>query len=339
MGVIKQAGNTIGGFFGRTGDMIGNATGSNTTGSVDQYQEFTPTMIDSAALRRNITDQASQLKDQNVAAFNSAVNGQRGISPALAAYLSGNNLAQANTAASQQATNTAANVDFQTQLANQQARANAHQMNQNSYYQSKGLNQNYQEGAANRSQATIGGMIGGAASALSSVAFSDERLKESISKEDYADGFPEEGEHEYHEILMGRWKPQEDGVPSMQVIHERGELAGEERAEHRDDFTGRTGNVSVKDPSVNEFLNSLTPHLYKYKEGMAGDDGGAPHLGIMAQNLEKTLAGQGIVKETQEGKAIDINQLAGSLAAGLGAVHRRLEQLEARRDKRKRQNA
>ena len=112
-------------------------------------------------------------------------------------------------------------------------------------------------------------------------------------------------------------------------MHEGGETPNEERMERANgDYTNRVGQVDESDSHVNDFLESLTPHMYKYKEGTVADDGGKPHLGIMAQNIEQTTAGKGIVKDTEAGKHLDVAQLSGSLAAGLGAVHRRLAAIE-----------
>jgi len=260
--------------MGAVGKFLGNSTGVTQTGRADAYKEYNPTMIDPSAMQQNINQQAGQQKDQNVNSFNAAVNSQRGVSPTIAAMLMGNNLASANQQASQQATNAGANVGFQSQLANQQAGFQAHQLNSQNYNAAMGLNQGYAEGAANRSQATLGGLMQGGGAALTLL--SDERIKEKKKK----------------------LNPDDD------------------------------------ESSVNEFLESLSPHSYKYKEGSDGDDGGKQHVGIMAQNVENTEAGEGIVSENENGtKQLDVAQLTGSLAAGLGAVHRRLQQLEGRKVK------
>jgi hypothetical protein len=260
--------------MGAVGKFMGNATGVTQTGRAGPYKEFNPTMIDPAAMQQNINAQSGQQKDQNVNSFNAAVNSQRGVSPTIAAMLMGNNLASTNQQASQQATNAGANVGFQSQLANQQAGFQAHQQNSQNYNAAMGLNQGYSEGAANRSQATMGGLMQGGGAALTLL--SDERIKEKKKK-----------------------------------------LSPED-----------------EDGAVNEFLESLSPHSYQYKEGSDGDDGGKQHLGIMAQNVEGTEAGEGIVSENGNGtKQLDVAQLTGSLAAGLGAVHRRLQQFEGRKAK------
>jgi hypothetical protein len=85
------------------------------------------------------------------------------------------------------------------------------------------------------------------------------------------------------------------------------------------------------DEAIEEFLESLTPHKFKYKEGSEGDDGGKKHMGVMAQKIEKTEAGEGMVSENSNGtKQLDVSQLTGSLAAGLGAIYKRLKILESK---------
>lgn len=274
---------------------LGGSLGTSTTGAVNPYKEFTAQQINSSNLQQNINQQASQQKEQNITGFNSAINAQRGISPSLAAYLQGNNLSQANTMASQQAMNTGANIDFQTQLANQQAVAQAHQMNQSGYLGAQGLQQGYNEGAANRAQATMGGILQGGGAALGLL--SDQTLKEPVD--------------DYHSHIMGMTEIKGAIDPSKYKSESNKEM-----------------ELNEDDSHIHDFLNSLTPNMYRYKEGSAGDDGGKTHLGVMAQNLEKTEAGQGIVNQTEQGKSLDVAQLAGSLAAGLGAVHRRLLKLE-----------
>lgn len=258
---MGKIGSSIGSFFGKS-------TGASNAHTAAAYKEFTPTMINSLALQKNIANQAGQQKDQNVNSFNAAISGQTGISPTMSSYLMGNNLAAANQQASQQATNAGANLDFQTQVANQQSAFQAHQMNSSNYNAAMGLNQNSSESAANRGNNLLSGLIqGGAAMAV----LSDENTKENKKKL----------------------------------------------------------NPSDDDNSVNEFLDSLTPYNYSYKADSEGYDGGKQHLGVMAQNIERTDAGDGIVSENENGnKQLDVAQLTGSLAAGLGAIHRRLKELE-----------
>lgn len=311
--------------------------GFEKTGNATTYREYSPQQVDATALQKNITDQSGQLKDQNVNSFNSAVSGTRGINPALAAYMMGNNLAQANTAASQQATNASANAGFQAQQANQQAGLQANAQNSQNYNAAQGINQNYNEGAANRTQATISGLLQGGGAAIGLL--SDENLKEEVGHYSSSNASGDDNSYydEDHEMLMGRWRPKDDGnsqldrgTPFQRAMHEGGETRNEERMEHANgDYSNRVGEVDESDKHVSDFLESLTPHMYKYKQGTAGDDGGKPHLGIMAQNIEKTTAGKGIVQETEAGKQLDVAQLSGSLAAGLGAVHRRLAAIEA----------
>lgn len=273
-------------FVGKVGNMFGAGTGYNAaSGQLNPYQQYqaknvNSQKVNSQGLQNAIGTQANQQKASNVNNFNAAVGSQRNINPALASMMMGNNLAQANTAASQQAATLQAQTDFQGQMFNaqnqtqtdmfnsQQAQA-AHGMNQQSYYNAQGINTGISENQANRSQQTIGGLLSGGSAALALM--SDERIKDGKKK------------------------------------------------------------LKSDDEAIEEFLESLTPHKFKYKEGSEGDDGGKKHMGVMAQKIEKTEAGEGMVSENSNGtKQLDVSQLTGSLAAGLGAIYKRLKILESK---------
>lgn len=83
--------------------------------------------------------------------------------------------------------------------------------------------------------------------------------------------------------------------------------------------------------STEEFMSSLKPQEYEYKVGNIADDGQKPHIGVMAQDLEKTPQGASAVMDTPEGKMVDTKQLAMMLAASIGELHNRLSALEDRK--------
>lgn len=82
--------------------------------------------------------------------------------------------------------------------------------------------------------------------------------------------------------------------------------------------------------STEEFMSSLKPQEYEYKVGTIADDGQKPHVGVMAQDLEKTPQGASAVIDTPEGKMVDTRQLAMMLAASIGDLHSRLSMLEGK---------
>lgn len=297
---IKSIGNSIGG-------VLGNATGATQAHTATPYKEFTYEPINMDQMTNSINQQANIQRDNNVGSFNAAIAGQTGINPALAAQMMGNNLASSNLGASQQAVQANAQANLQGQMFNRQMSQSTHGMNAGNYNSAMGLNQNSAESAANRSSAFLGGLMQGGGAALP-LLMSDERLKESVDSDNDDDDF--------HGHFMGNYE-QRGKVDPSHYPPEQSNVGHSDSMELADD-----------DSHIHEFLNSLTPNMYKYKGDSVADDGGQSHLGVMAQNIEQTEAGQGIVKETENGKALDVTQLSGSLAAGLGSVHRRLMKLE-----------
>lgn len=82
-------------------------------------------------------------------------------------------------------------------------------------------------------------------------------------------------------------------------------------------------DIAKFDPS--DFLDSLTSYRYHYKKPEMGQ---GPHLGIMAQDLEKTPEGASMVEDTPEGKKIDYGKGFGTILAALSDMHARVKELE-----------
>lgn len=78
------------------------------------------------------------------------------------------------------------------------------------------------------------------------------------------------------------------------------------------------------DQAADEFLNSLQPHAFTWKDPNAAPNpkaANAPNLGIYAQEVEKTPWGQSIVQQEPGGyKQLDIKALTTALAAGAGTL-------------------
>jgi hypothetical protein len=293
LGVPKMIAGALG--------MGGGDSGGGGSVNINPYKEYTAQLVNAGLLRENINQQAAVMKDQNVAAFNSGIAGQRGVSSALAAQLQGNNLATANANQSAQASALGAQADMAAQQFNSQAQERAHALNAQSYYNAHGINAQYNIAQANRDSQLLGGIISGVGAAA--MMASDSRLKEPVVDDD-----EEDEEMRLHNFIMGR----NNGM----------------KKKSSSPANGSNMKVAPTDENVEKFLASLTPHMYKYKEGSVADDGGNTHLGVMAQNLEKTEAGKAVVKDTPHGKMIDTNQLTGSLAASVGTLYERITKLE-----------
>jgi hypothetical protein len=78
--------------------------------------------------------------------------------------------------------------------------------------------------------------------------------------------------------------------------------------------------------SVQRFLGALQPASYRYRD--PAQHGGGRHVGIMAQDLERTPEGASMVSDTPGGKQIDGGKLTGAIAAATADLNRRIEELE-----------
>lgn len=86
-------------------------------------------------------------------------------------------------------------------------------------------------------------------------------------------------------------------------------------------------DIEPGEPDVDEFLKSLRAYRYRYKNPANGK---GPQLGVMAQDLEKSVAGRQAVVNTPQGKMVHGAKLAGALAAAMASVDQRLRKVESK---------
>lgn len=91
----------------------------------------------------------------------------------------------------------------------------------------------------------------------------------------------------------------------------------------------RAKDIEGKEPDVDAFMASLRPIAFDYKSGGAGA-GEAPgrHIGVRAQDVEKTPEGRTMVKDTPQGKMLDMAKGFGMILASLASLHEKYEDLE-----------
>lgn len=76
--------------------------------------------------------------------------------------------------------------------------------------------------------------------------------------------------------------------------------------------------------AVSDMLDKIAPSTFRYK-GSA-----RPETGLMAQDLERSSIGRGLVRETPQGvKAVDVGRTAMTSMAALADMHARLKRVEA----------
>jgi hypothetical protein len=77
---------------------------------------------------------------------------------------------------------------------------------------------------------------------------------------------------------------------------------------------------------LDEFLSRLEPYSWEYKNPERDGDG--RHYGVMAQDLERSRMGRGMVHETPRGKVVDTRKVAMGGLAALADHHERIAALE-----------
>lgn len=75
-----------------------------------------------------------------------------------------------------------------------------------------------------------------------------------------------------------------------------------------------------------DFMDALKGYVFEYKNPMHGE---GKRVGVMAQDVEKSKMGKMMVKNTPEGKMIDMPQAVGATMAGLGELNKKVSMLEA----------
>ncbi|NJN94481.1 MAG: tail fiber domain-containing protein [Anaerolineales bacterium] len=81
-------------------------------------------------------------------------------------------------------------------------------------------------------------------------------------------------------------------------------------------------------PSIENMLKKLKAYRYEYKDGEKHGEG--KQFGVMAQDLEKTPEGKSMVKETKDGKMVDVGKLANAAMASVVSMHEKQEALESK---------
>jgi hypothetical protein len=86
-------------------------------------------------------------------------------------------------------------------------------------------------------------------------------------------------------------------------------------------------NVSKGDDAIEGFLNKLQAYNYEYKNP---EHGQGERAGIMAQDAEKSDLGEKLVKESPEGKQIDVSKGLSAMLAAAANLNKRLNKLEGK---------
>ena len=83
-------------------------------------------------------------------------------------------------------------------------------------------------------------------------------------------------------------------------------------------------NIKQDDFDTQDFLDKITGFKYEYKDPFK--HGSGERLGVMAQDLQGSKAGNQIVKPTEDGLAIDSTAAVSPILASLGQINERLKE-------------
>ena len=84
-------------------------------------------------------------------------------------------------------------------------------------------------------------------------------------------------------------------------------------------------NVVPAEDKLEKFLAALEPYQYEYKNPEHGE---GDFISPMAQDLEKSELGRGMVADTPEGKAVDYSRAGGVMLATAAMLNDRMSELE-----------
>jgi hypothetical protein len=89
-------------------------------------------------------------------------------------------------------------------------------------------------------------------------------------------------------------------------------------------------DIKPSDKEIAELLAKLKGFSYRYKDPSAPGAGEGERFGPMAQDLERSKAGKAMVRDTPDGKMVDMNQAVMTALAALAHVDKRISKIERR---------
>jgi hypothetical protein len=95
------------------------------------------------------------------------------------------------------------------------------------------------------------------------------------------------------------------------------------------DSLARSRNEQMATPSQ-QMMNTIEPYAYRYKQGVPGEDPSRQNYGVMAQDLQKTPMGASVVRETPDGKMIDVPKAVGVQFAAQADLQDQINELRKR---------
>lgn len=79
---------------------------------------------------------------------------------------------------------------------------------------------------------------------------------------------------------------------------------------------------------IDEMMDKLTARTYRYKDDVHGK---GERVGVMAQDMERSKMGAGVVREMPYGKGLDVNRALSAALAATARLNERLRKVERKR--------
>lgn len=232
--------------------------------------------------------QLQQQSEQNIAAQNAAMAGARGINPALAARLVGNQAAQAQQQTNQQA----AILRSQEQQAAEGALA--------------GL-------ATNTRGQDMSGTASSEATSLAQQSMLQQQAEADRRAQMAKEGINIQSHQTQQAAEQSQDKQMGDFVSNL----------GQAAVSFSDKELKKEVKTGSKD--IKKFLDAISAKAYKYKESEHGE---GKHVSPMAQDLERTDLGKSMVEDTPAGKVVNYGKGFGAILAAQAELNKRLKKIE-----------
>ena len=299
---------------------------------------ITTQSISSAPLQQQMLAQSNILMQNNAASYNSAVQSQYGLNPALGASLMGNNLASANQQTSNNYANDLASLNYSTtkqnadyanqaNMFNNQQQMETNKLNEQAWGTSSQVNEGYRNAQEQLYGSILGGAAGGASSALTTFALSDER-----DKKPYVADSPSSNLSLGDDVQPVDGSASSDQTASASTSDTPGSQVS--LGENVQPSAVSQGSDFTEDPMYQALDNLQASSdgmgVWQYKDDSAAYDGGKPRMGPTAQALASNPITEPEIIKTDDGKlAIDPVQ-ALQVQQGINAnLHKRLKALES----------
>lgn len=291
--------------------------------------------INADSLKEAYKQNALTASQQQLAQSNALMASQKGINPALMSMQIGSRQAAAGQLLAGQEATQLANIDFQTSETNISNAEKLYGAEKGVQISQNQINAQQQQAQSEQNTQIMAALIGAGAMYMASTTSSKE-VKTTPEAYDHNSDYHEatrihmsDSDEDPREHLAQYFIGKQGFRQPDSPLDKLGSMKGSDVEAPKGEKDMPPPRMLKKDDKkMLDFLDTLEPTEFAYKPGSVADDGGKPHLGVIAENVEKTPAGKSAVVDVNGVKSLDIASLSSMLAAGLGNINQRVKHLE-----------